>query len=204
MIWNRLTAFLNQLHLPGFYIPSDSNSVFITFDDGPNENTKKLFQFLDDQQITSTHFWLLSKISGFQFPVSDFSQKIAIHGWNHKRYSTISRKDFQVELSNISNWLDKSPNQFSPYFRSPYGSYKSGLKKWCIQNQLNLIFWSYLFEDYLPDFHLRKVEDAVSFIKPGSILVLHDKPDYFERICSTVLILQKELSKRNLKLSCLP
>ncbi len=201
MIWNFLTDKLNYLNVPFFSVKPDvKNSVYLTFDDGPNKNTQKLFDFLNERNVSATHFWLFSNFHS----ITIGDQKIAVHGWNHIRYSKLSKQEIATEFQNIDNEIHKQNITVDNYFRSPYGSYKLGLKAICKKYNLRLIFWSHLFEDYLPDFKPEKIKTEVSSIRSGSIIVLHDKEKYFERICETVLLLQSELSKRNLHLTCLP
>lgn len=205
MIWNSLSNALNYLNTPFFSIQSSGKScVYLTFDDGPNSNTQKLFSFLDEHNISATHFWLFSQTekagTEFEFGI----QKIAVHGWNHVRYSKLSKKEVLAEFQKIQSVLDEKRIPVDKYFRSPYGSYKPGLSSICKKFNFRLIFWSHLFEDYLHDFNPETIRKESSYLRAGSIVVMHDKENHYDRICETVLLLQSELLKRNLHLTCLP
>jgi len=205
MIWNFLTKKLNQVGFPFFSVKSsESKTVYLTFDDGPNKNTHLLFDFLNTHQISASHFWLFSNTHNFEKKIEIGIQKIAIHGWNHTRYSTLSEKEIKTEFDKIVMEIKKQNLPITYYFRTPYGSYKLGLKSLCRKYNFKLLFWSHLFEDYTPDFEPETISSETSTIRAGSIVVLHDKEKYFNRICETVLLLQSELSKRNLQLKCLP
>lgn len=205
MIWNFLTKTLNQVGFPFFSIKSSEyDTVYLTFDDGPNKNTHLLFDFLNRHNISATHFWLFSNTDNFENKIKIGIQKIAIHGWNHTKYSSLTNQEIKTEFDKIEMEIKKLNFPIANYFRPPYGSYKSGLKSLCKKYNFKLLFWSHLFEDYAPDFEPETIKSESSAIRAGSIVVLHDKEKYYNRICETVLLLQSELSKRNLQLKCLP
>lgn len=204
MIWNQLTSVLNQLQLNTFSLKDDNpDTVYLTFDDGPNKKTKDLFNFLDTHHISATHFWLFNQQDEL-YKNHSKHQRIAFHGFNHIRYFKITKNE---TINQIENCLTRS-KLFSiivdPYFRPPYGSFNLALQSQLKEKKLKLIFWSHIVNDYNLTFKPESVTHLLDNLVGGSIIVLHDHEQFHDRVCQTVNEIQKIVKQKKMKLTCLP
>ena len=205
MIWNSLTHVLNRMKISGFYVrPIAENEIFLTFDDGPNRKTPELFSFLDHRNIAATHFWLFNGEQPEFYRNDSALQRIGIHGYNHVRYSKLNEAETENEIVKSLTRLNEAEIKFDSYFRSPYGSVNKFIGSICKKHHLKMIYWSHILADYKSSFDPASVRHSLNSIKPGSIIVLHDKEQYISRVCQTVRNIQDLANERNLKLTCLP
>ena len=205
MIWNTFTHILNRMKVSGFHVgQSTENEIYLTFDDGPNRKTAELFSFLDHRNIAATHFWLFNGEQTDFYKNESTLQRIGIHGYNHVRYSKLNESETETEIVKCLTRLKETEIQFDPYFRSPYGSSNKFISSICKKYHLKMLYWSHILADYNDSFDPASVRHSLQSIKPGSIIVLHDKEKYFSRVCQTVRNIQDIAHERNLKLTCLP
>ncbi len=104
----------------------DVHKVYLTFDDGPSENTDAILDVLDDYGIKATFF-----VNGREDEASRMAYKriveeghtIAMHSYSHK-YSEIydSVEAFQADFNRIQNLIYDTTGVESRIYRFPGGS----------------------------------------------------------------------------------
>lgn len=104
----------------------DLHKVYLTFDDGPSENTNAILDILDDYGIKATFFVTgkedeASK-AAYQRIVAE-GHTIAMHSYSHK-YSEIyaSKEAFQEDFERIQNLIYDTTGVECHYYRFPGGS----------------------------------------------------------------------------------
>jgi len=208
MVMNWLTLLLYRFHTPGFYFKGQSNRkvIYLTIDDGPNDNTPNLLHWMNENQIQATHFWLGEKIKQRPTVFSQLgSQFVAFHGYTHRKYSRLSDFEIQEELTQLDSLQVLHLPEFQTWFRPPYGAWNPGLNKKLTQKGFHLIFWNFMFKDWLPDFSPDEINRRKKeWLKNGVVLVFHDKPEYKERLKESLLRVKLICTEHNFELSCLP
>lgn len=104
----------------------DVHQVYLTFDDGPSEQTNEILDILDDYGVKATFF-----VNGRQDETSiaaykrivDEGHAIAMHSYSHK-YSEIyeSVDAFQKDFERIQNLIYDTTGVECTYYRFPGGS----------------------------------------------------------------------------------
>lgn len=104
----------------------DVHQVYLTFDDGPSEQTNEILDILDDYGVKATFF-----VNGRQDETSiaaykrivDEGHTIAMHSYSHK-YSEIyeSVDAFQKDFERIQNLIYDTTGVECTYYRFPGGS----------------------------------------------------------------------------------
>lgn len=100
--------------------------VYLTFDDGPSENTEKILDILDKYQVKATFFVTgredKESLERYQDIVSR-GHTIGMHSYSHK-YDSIyrSRKAFTKDLEKIQACIKKATGQTCMLYRFPGGS----------------------------------------------------------------------------------
>lgn len=104
----------------------DIHKVYLTFDDGPSENTDKILDILDDYGIKATFF-----VNGREDEESlaaykrivDEGHTIAMHSYSHKYSEIYSSLDaFKKDYEKIQNLIYDTTGVESMYYRFPGGS----------------------------------------------------------------------------------
>lgn len=150
----------------------ESESVFLTFDDGPHpESTPEILKLLKEYKVKATFFILGEHVTLYPQLFQDIKNQghtIGYHGMKHISGWQSNTQDYIINA-------DSSKYRTS-MFRPPYGhlkwaQYKSLLK------QHKIVMW-----DLMPgDFHDRIspqtcLTNIQKNIRPGSIIALHDSP----------------------------
>ncbi|MFM2227772.1 MAG: hypothetical protein RL664_1115 [Bacteroidota bacterium] len=159
----------------------NSESVYLTFDDGPNaEVTPVLLQLLREHNVRAT-FFLLGK-NAEKYPelvklIQEGNHTIGFHCNEHLN----SRKLNRVSLLKNS----KLPKFFpaTVLFRPPYGK----LKFWqynFLKNKFQLIGWTVMPGDFDQKISFQKQLDHLTKATPGDIVVLHELPNTIELLRS--------------------
>lgn len=155
----------------------NSESVYLTFDDGPHaEVTPILLELLREHNVRAT-FFLLGK-NAEKYPelvklIQEGNHTIGFHCNEHLN----SRKLNRVSL--LKNF--KLPKYFpaTVLFRPPYGK----LKFWqynFLKNKFPLIGWTVMPGDFDQKIAFQKQLDRLKKATPGDIVVLHELPNTIE------------------------
>lgn len=106
--------------------PGDTHKVYLTFDDGPSENTVAILDILKKHNIKATFFVIgnESEDAGEIYKrIVDEGHTLAMHSYSHKYsmlYNTL--EDFQNDFSKIQNYLYEVTGEECLYYRFPGGS----------------------------------------------------------------------------------
>lgn len=170
----------------------ETKKAFLTFDDGPSQNTSDILNILKDNNIKATFFVLGSQVEVFPETTNriyDEGHYIANHGYSHK-YSNIYQSPEQVlneynQCNQIVANTIKVPEYNSHLFRFPGGSVGgkyAQIKNQAIplldQNNILYVDWNSLTgdseqvnptEEYLMN-NLQKTSEG----KNSLVILMHD------------------------------
>jgi peptidoglycan/xylan/chitin deacetylase (PgdA/CDA1 family) len=174
--------WLRKLHSPGitWKIPTKSNEIFLTFDDGPHPTvTPFVLDCLHQYNAKATFFCIGKNVQEYgeiYRQVLDAGHSIGNHTQNH--LNGWNTKD-AVYLDNV--YLAKNYIH-SNLFRPPYGRI-SRLQVKQLKPEFNIIMWNVLSGDF--DINLtveRCLKNVTSNTTAGSIVVFHDSEKAFPRL----------------------
>ncbi len=173
-------------------IEEDVHNVFLTFDDGPHpESTPKILSLLDRFGAQATFF--CQGISCIQYPelVQDTKNQghtLANHGFKHL---SGWKTDFEQYVENAVKGAEITQ---SALYRPPYGQL-TWRQYSHLKNLYQLIFWEVMPGDFQKH---NSADDCARIIKKhtmaGSIIVLHDSPQYVEKVLECLEIILPVLS----------
>lgn len=171
---------------------SENKRAFLTFDDGPSQNTNDILNILKNNNIKATFFVLGSQVEVFPETTNRIYNEghyIANHGYSHK-YSTIYQSPEQIlneynQCNQIVANTIKVPEYNSHLFRFPggfvggkYAKIKADSLPLLEQNNILYVDWNSLTgdsekvnptEEYLMD-NLQKTTQA----KNSLVILMHD------------------------------
>ena len=172
------------------------NSVFLTFDDGPDpEITPFVLDWLKKHQFKATFFCVGNNVMKepelFQRIKSE-GHAIGNHTSNHSKGMTTSTADYLQSFQEGYKLTD------STLFRPPYGRIKPNQAKEINKNH-SIIMWSWLSYDYDPTVELDLIISKMQLIESGDILVFHDNKKSKERLKKLLPALANTFIQKGLK-----
>lgn len=164
-------------------MPSAKPTVYLTFDDGPHP-TATPFALLELKKYDAkaTFFCVGENVTRFPNIYNDILQQghsTANHTFNHMNGWKTDDHIYIENIEKASIYID------SKLFRPPYGLIKRSQTKKLQQKHPDwkIIMWSVLSGDFDRELSPEKcVENVISNIRPGSIVLFHDSEKAWERM----------------------
>jgi peptidoglycan/xylan/chitin deacetylase (PgdA/CDA1 family) len=160
-------------------ISVSDQSVFLTFDDGPNpEITPWVLDFLKNQDIKATFFCVGENVK--RYPdiyqrILDEGHRTGNHTMKHQNGMKTNETVYLNSIQETEQWIQ------SDLFRPPYGRMNRKLDK-VLSKRFKIIMWTWLSKDYDQTIEAEKIIDASDKIVAGDILVFHDNAKTTERL----------------------
>jgi peptidoglycan-N-acetylglucosamine deacetylase len=205
VIWIKLFAIIQfcgayfiglNFHLTSINkLNSNDKKVLLTFDDGPHANTVKVLEVLKKYNVKAVFFIIGKNIQGneailkqivadgYQIGNHSFSHHNFIDVWQTKKVT----KDFEACQKLIETY---QPN--SKLFRPPYGVTNPNIAKGVKALKLQSIGWNVRsYDTSIKD--VEKIKQRVlSHLKPGAIILLHDRLDFMPELLELLIPAIKE------------
>ncbi len=158
-----------------FRLKTRERTLCLTFDDGPSPgSTERILELLGESGIKAVFFCTGSRASsnpGLMNMIRSANHLIGNHGYNHISGFSSGTEDY------LKNCTDASKLTSDKIFRPPFGRMKiSQYKK--LSDMFSIVMWDLMSYDF--DRNLgaeRSLAVLKKKIRPGSIIVLHDKPE---------------------------
>ncbi|MDP8240496.1 MAG: polysaccharide deacetylase family protein [Candidatus Hatepunaea meridiana] len=163
----------------------DPDGVYLTFDDGPDpEYTPRLLDILDQYDCKATFF-----VTGMQAEkhkeilrrISKARHTICNHFYSHRSLWFANRITVVSEFFQAMAVLYDFKTFNAYLIRPPFGKFGLQLLKIVQELDLKIVLWSLSPGDYKPVEPSQLVKRIVNRVKPGDIVLLHDKGNYAKR-----------------------
>jgi peptidoglycan/xylan/chitin deacetylase (PgdA/CDA1 family) len=151
--------------------------VALTFDDGPDADTLRTLDLLDQLDLRATFFVLggqLQSHPGIAKEIVARGHEVGTHGYAHRHHllSTpgVVRRDMDRAIALHREVLETTPR----YFRPPYGQLALSSVLAARRHGLETVLWSAWGKEWSeadPSAVLRRLDRSVH---PGAIVLLHD------------------------------
>lgn len=156
------------------YIDTSKPVVALTFDDGPSIYTEEILNTLKKYNSNATFFVLGNKIDNYSniiIKMYENGNEIGNHSYNHRWLTKLST-DEQKEQINKTQEIIKKYTGYTPiYMRPTYGSINKKLRE---NINLEVVLWSVDTKDWKYKNIDTIVNNALTNIKDGSIILMHD------------------------------
>lgn len=159
--------------------PVRDKTIFLTFDDGPiPEVTEFVLAQLHQYAAKATFFCVgenVERYRGIAQQIAAAGHVLANHTYHHVKAWQYAPETYLQEVAHCQEVLQTTiGSSKKPLFRPPHGQLTRAHLRMLIPTY-QVVMWSSLTYDFdhtlLPEACLRK---AISVIKPGSIVVMHD------------------------------
>jgi peptidoglycan/xylan/chitin deacetylase (PgdA/CDA1 family) len=157
--------------------PTTARKIALTFDDGPNDSTLKYLDLLDELDVRATFFVLGASCHARPELAREYRKRghqIASHGYEHKRFPTLSWAALRDDLDRADAVLGRQSTA-RPWVRPPHGDVNAKVLANLLVGGRILALWSLDPRDY----ELRRAEDVVARCAPdrvsaGEVILLHE------------------------------
>lgn len=157
-----------------------SNTVAITFDDGPNPKyTPLILDILKEKQVKATFFTVGKHVEDYPQVakrIVNEGHDIANHTYSHRELVRSTRKIIIDELKKTDDAISKvtGVNKIS-FFRPPRGMYSQSARRLLVDELgYKIILWSVSSIDWQNPNPKRIINRIKKYVKGGSILLFHD------------------------------
>lgn len=176
---------------------SSSDTVYLTFDDGPTEAlTETILDILNEKEVKATFFCVganAKKHPQLMVKMINEGHVIGNHTMRHENGNRTSKQAYLDSIEEASEFID------SKLFRPPYGRLPITFVR-SIKKDYDIIMWSWLSYDFDENVTVESIlAKGKEQIKPGNILVLHDNAKVKEKIKVLLPQLIEDLKMRGLK-----
>ncbi|MCR8848043.1 polysaccharide deacetylase [Rossellomorea sp. SC111] len=178
-------------------VQDEQQSVYLTFDDGPNENTEGILNVLERYDAKATFFMLEPNMRRFKDSVKDMAAEghaVGMHGVTHDAAAFYQSSQSVVgEMKKGQETLESITGIHSNLIRVPYGSvpnmkpsYRKAVDQagfhmwdWNIDSE----DWRLLSQEYVPN--VMEQINAFPYKHSPKIILLHEKDvtlEYLEEL----------------------
>lgn len=163
-----------------FDLPNNSNSIFLTFDDGPHpEITPWVMDQLEHFNARGTFFLIGNNVERYPKLLGEILERghaIGNHSYSHQSGWKISDKEYLADVEECSKYVE------SHLYRPPYGEVSRSQSARLV-NDYRIIMWSDLSADFDANYSPQQcVGFATKKVKAGSIIVFHDSDKAWSRL----------------------
>jgi len=208
LYWTKTKSWHKRLYPKGLVWSikeENSNSVYLTFDDGPHPiATPFVLDLLAQYQAKATFFCIgknvLLEPEIFQ-RIQQEGHSIGNHTQQHLNAWKVSNKKY------LNDVIVAKINIQSTLFRPPYGKIKSPLANSLMHGKqpMKIIMWDVLSGDFDPEISKEQCWENVSKnIEPGSIVVFHDSQKAFEKLSFVLPKVLEFCQAKNLVCKAIP
>lgn len=162
-------------------LPNRERVLYLTFDDGPTrEMTGRLLDLLERFEAKAAFFLIgafARRDPGLVRAMHAAGHTIGNHTYTHPDAWRTATSHLLDELERTTGILEDLIQAPIRWMRPPYGRFTRAMRDWCLARRQQLTMWDVMPGDYLPGVTKAKLEKRLSsYIRPGSIVVLHDNP----------------------------
>lgn len=172
-------------------LDTNSKTVMLTFDDGPhNPNTTKVLEVLKKYEVKALFFVIGKNFSGNESIIKQLIEEghtIANHSFSHHHWIDVwSTKKITEDFKACQTLIE----QYQPgnkLMRPPYGVTNPNIAGAIKKLGLQSIGWNIRsYDTSIKD--IQKIKQRVlSRLKPGAIILLHDRLDYMPELLEELI-----------------
>ena len=153
--------------------------VYLTFDDGPDEDvTPRILHLLQSLEISATFFLVGQKVERHRdiaVQIKKLGHTIGNHSYSHCSLLGKSQDRIVAELAVTDAIIKEITGSKPRYFRPPYGRFGLNLLRLLTRTRHEMVLWSTSCRDYGRKASSQFIRRRMMKIeKGGEIVLLHD------------------------------
>ncbi|MBO4739983.1 MAG: polysaccharide deacetylase family protein [Bacteroidales bacterium] len=179
-----------------WHIFREKGVVYLTFDDGPQQDlTKKILAILDREQVKATFFCVGENVQRYPEIFEEIKKQGHAVGNHTMKHLNGWHTPFQIYIQDVKN-ANRLIN--SKLFRPPHG--RIGLRQWWhLKKTFRIVFWTKLSYDWVKTNNPQKCLRLIKSVsKYGGIVVFHDNPKAADNMLEALPIFIQQAKKNGL------
>lgn len=184
-----LSKSFEQLQVFDFRWNDSEKTLFLTIDDGPSLQGKRMLDYLKEKKIEATFFLLCKHMNETSISrYRDSLFRIGSHSYDHKNLDKYNQKSIQKDFDQCKKIFDAVTLPYD-LFRPAYGIVNSWIVDAMNMYWLSGLLWDIDSGDW---YHNKKIDiqDILDTIHSWSVILLHEQMK-FEEFVSLVEALQQ-------------
>lgn len=153
----------------------EKKKIAITFDDGPHpQYTPEMLAGLKERNVKATFFLLgeaVEKHPEIVKHIHDDGHLIGNHSYKHEQLSKMSMEQACAQVSRTNQLIYDITGEYPAFLRPPFGDWHDKLD--CEVKMIEVL-WDIDTLDWSSQNHAQIVQKAVTDIKEGDIILMHD------------------------------
>ncbi len=178
-----------------------SRVVALTFDDGPwPGQTDRILDILAEHDVRAGFFmigYLAERYPELAMRVAEEGHVIGNHTQSHKILSRESRESVREQIVEGNRALKATTGVTPEWFRPPGGALSPKVLEEAQRENLKLVMWNVDPRDWRRPGVQPMLEDLLSHIRPGSVVLLHDGGGDRRQTVQMLPLLIEELKERD-------
>ncbi|WP_312645585.1 polysaccharide deacetylase family protein [Hydrogenoanaerobacterium sp.] len=155
----------------------DENTVYLTFDDGPDPtNTVSVMNTLLKYDVGATFFFTgenMRQNNAVVKQVHDNGFAIGLHGYDHTSLVTLPEADVKSQLNNTNDLLEKTIGKRASIMRPPYGDLDDSTIQTIGALNERIYLWSLDTLDWAQKDESEILRNVKENLRPGDIILMH-------------------------------
>ncbi len=157
---------------------TETKRIAITFDDGPHPSlTPKILEILQKYNIKATFFMVGVNVVNYPDAaraVIEGGHEVGNHTFSHPVIEGLDEKTILKEIEACEDSLEELCEYRPHLFRPPQGAVNNFVERCARDGDYALILWSLDTRDWESKSTEQIVEEVLSKVRPGDIILMHD------------------------------
>ena len=177
-----------------FHVNTKRKILALTIDDAPSEYTKSILEILQANDAKATFFVIGSQVSGREHTLRDIVEAGSELG-NHAMYDEPSKSLSDAELRSqiyaVDNMIEAAyracDRQMPRYFRPGSGFFSTRMRRLVMSMGYRMVLGDIYPHDPQIPFWRINAWHVLSMVKPGGIIICHDRRSWIIPMLRKVL-----------------
>lgn len=187
-------------HLKAWHENPASESIALTFDDGPTEYTGEILDLLKKFNRKATFFLIgrqVEKYPGLVQRMLAEGHTVGNHTWSHsKTTGFMNAREMEAEIRAGNQAIQAATARNVKFYRPPFGVTNPSVKKAVQETGHTVMGWSIRSLDTVIPDEKRILDRIRRRLRPGKVILLHDTS---QKSVNVVRKLLQELEERSLR-----
>ncbi|MCH7674214.1 polysaccharide deacetylase family protein [candidate division KSB1 bacterium] len=194
--------------LPKIIRSMPDENIYLTFDDGPDENiTPRLLELLSKHKIKATFFMVGQKAERYPEIVLQIHKNghaIGNHSYTHPHLIFKSKESIEEEIKRTDEAVFEITGKRPTLFRPPHGQFGFAVLSILKSTNHRMVLWSASSQDYKVKTSTEKIQARMKkYVRPGKIVLMHDGHLQSHHMLEALKNSLDRFKEKNLKFSAL-
>lgn len=158
--------------------PRNRREVALTFDDGPETNyTPRILSILSRHRVRAAFFCLGQHVAAYPNVLRQIVNQghiVGNHSWSHADLSKVTVEEVRSEIRQTNQAIRNLTGLTPLYLRPPFGAISDQEVQTVREFGMKIILWDTDSLDWSGITRDEIVQNVVSQVKPGSIILMHN------------------------------